>query len=371
MTELALAFGQRSLTGLRLLWLSFTAQWFMMVVPIIYLFTNFLLFERLPQHGVVQMLAVTVGILLFGLPIGLFTILFVRLVNYYETGKRPSRELFREIVSLVQSPNRIINAIPLIVALMFFNKALLELKIEIPVLHPFEWDLYFSKLDRQLHFGLDPWVLLQPFLGFDIATTICNIFYGLWFFVMFGAFLWFGFQKQATELRTRFFLAYMMLWFVGGGLMALVFSSAGPAFYGDLGLPHNPYTELNKYLADVNSRIPVWSVSAQRMLWDGYLNITKPIGISAFPSMHNGTAFLIAISFRPVSKTLSNILFAFTAMVFLASIHLGWHYAVDGYAAFGLAMICWWGAKPVAKFLHQQQSMERFNSELQRLECNE
>ena len=364
MTELALAFGQRSLTGLRLLWLSFLAQWFMLVIPVIYLCTNYFLFERLPQHGVVQMLAVTIGVLLFGLPIGLFTILFVRLVTYFENGKRPSQELFREISALVRNPSRTINAIPLIVALMFFNKALLELKIEIPVLHPFDWDIYFSNLDRQLHFGVDPWVRLQPLLGSDIMTTICNIFYGFWFFVMFGAFLWFGFQRQATELRTRFFLAYMLLWFVGGGLMALVFSSAGPAFYGNLGLPNNPYAGLDNYLADVNSRIPVWSVSAQRMLWDGYLNVTKPIGISAFPSMHNGTAFLIALSFRPISKSLSNILFGFTGVIFLASIHLGWHYAVDGYAAFGLALLCWLGAGPVARFLHQTELMKGFNREL-------
>jgi PAP2 superfamily len=364
MTELALAFGQRSLTGLKLLCLSFAAQWYMMVVPLVYLSMNYMLFERLPHHGVVLMLAVTLGILVFGLPIGLFTIFFVLMVNYFENGKRPSKEILCDIATFIQNPGRMINAMPLVVALMFFNKALLELKIEIPVLHPFDWDIYFSSLDRQLHFGVDPWVILQPFMGFDVVTVICNIFYGLWFFVMFGALLWFGFQKQASELRIRFFLSYMMLWFIGGGLMALVFSSAGPAFYGNLGLPHDPYVELNRYLIEVDSRIPVWSVSAQKMLWDGYLNFTKPFGISAFPSMHNGTAFLIAISFRPVSKTLSNVLFGFTAFIFLASIHLGWHYAVDGYAAFGLAILCWWSAKPVAKFLHQKELTQRFNSEL-------
>jgi PAP2 superfamily len=371
MTELALAFGQRSWTGLKLLWLSFTAQWFMMVIPIVYLFTNFLLFERLPHHGVVLMMAVTIGVLLFGLPVGLFAILFVRLASYLESGKRPSHELFREVADLIQNPSRIINAIPLIVALMFFNKALLELKIEIPVLHPFDWDVYFSNLDRQLHFGVDPWVVLQPLMGFDIVTTICNIFYGFWFFVMFGALLWFGFQKQASELRTRFFLAYMLLWFVGGGLMALEFSSAGPAFYGQLGLPHDPYIGLNKYLLELNGRIPVWSVSAQKLLWDGYTHIRQPIGISAFPSMHNGTAFLIAIAFRPVSKTLSNVLFGFAAVIFLSSIHLGWHYAVDGYASFGLALLCWWGARPAASFFHQTELMKRFNTELTMIKSNE
>lgn len=364
MTELALAFGQRSLTGLRLLCLSFRAQWFIFVIPALYLSTNFVLFERLPQHGVVLMLAVTLTILSFGLPIGFFAILFFRLVNYLEKGKRPSLELISEISELVQSPGRIINAVPLIVALMFFNKALLELKIHIPVLHPFDWDTYFFKLDRQLHFGIDPWVILQPIMDFDTITVICNIFYAFWFFVMFGALLWFGFQKQVTELRTRFFISYMLLWFIGGGLMALFFSSAGPAFYGNLGLHDDPYVGLMSYLNSVDQRVSVSSVSAQKILWDGYLGLTKPFGISAFPSMHNGSAFLVALSFRQISRTLSNIMFGFTAVIFLSSVHLGWHYAVDGYAAFGIALLCWWVAGPISQYLQQQNSVKRFNQEL-------
>lgn len=364
MTELALAFGQRGLNGLKLLWLSFAAQWFMFVVPAAFLATNYFLFERQPHHGVVMMLAVTMGVLLFGLPIGLFSILLVRLVVYLEKGKRPFKELAREIAEFVQNPGQMINAMPLVIAVMIFNKAYIEFKLQIPALHPFDWDKLFSQLDRQLHLGVDPWVLLQTVMGFDSVTFVCNIFYGFWFFVMFGVLLWFAFQRQATELRSRFFISYMLLWFVGGGLMALVFSSAGPAFYGNLGLPGDPYIGLRNYLNDVNGRIPVWSIAVQEELWKGYLGLANSIGISAFPSMHNGSAFLVALSLRSTSKTLSNILFGFTAIIFLASIHLGWHYAVDGYAAFALALLCWWGAGPIAKYLHQQDSVTFFNHRL-------
>ena len=367
MTELALAFGQRSLASFKLLLESFTAQWFMFVVPGLFLATNYLLFERLPHHGVVLMLAVSLGVFMFGLPVGLFAILLVRLVVYLEEGKRPSREVTREITELFQNPGRIVNAMPLVFAVMFFNKALLELKMQIPALHPFDWDQTLSRFDRHLHFGFDPWVLLQPIMGFDVVTFLCNIFYSLWFFVIFGALLWFGFQKQATELRTRFFISYMLLWFVGGGLMALIFSSAGPAFYGQLGLHDDPYVGLRSYLSNVNGRIPVWSMAVQEELWEGYLGLTNPIGISAFPSMHNGAAFLVALSFRPISKALSNVLFGFTGLIFMSSIHLGWHYAVDGYAAFALALLCWWAAGPVANYLHQQDTMKRFNQRLAEL----
>ena len=63
--------------------------------------------------------------------------------------------------------------------------------------------------------------------------------------------------------------------------------------------------------------------------------------------------------------------FLIAVIIFLASIYLGWHYAVDGCAAFGLALLCWWGAGPIAKFLHQQESIKRFNPELMTLERDE
>ena len=32
----------------------------------------------------------------------------------------------------------------------------------------------------------------------------------------------------------------------------------------------------------------------------------------------------------------------FTFLIFLGSIHLGWHYAIDGYFGAALAVVCWW-----------------------------
>jgi PAP2 superfamily len=257
-----------------------------------------------------------------------------------------------------------VNGLPVLVAVMFLNKALLELKTSIPAIHPFDWDETFASLDRTLHFGIDPWVLLQTVMGHAGITFVGNIFYSLWFFVMFGALLWFGFQNQAGELRSRFFLSYMLLWWIGGGLLSVYFSSAGPAFYGALGLPNDPYVGLMSYLHDADARMPVFSLAVQQHLWDGYQGREVAIGISAFPSMHNGSAFLVALAFRPISRVLSNIFFGFTAIIFMTSIHLGWHYAVDGYAAFALAGLIWWISGPIVGYLHRQQSMRRFNDEL-------
>ena len=364
MTDLALAFGQRGLSGLRIVFASFAAQWFFLVVPVCYFISNFLVFARMPHQGIVMMLTVTLGVLIFALPIGLVSILLVRLFGYLVAGQSSFVELRREINDFAQSPARLVNGLPILVAVIFLNKALLELKTSIPTIHPFDWDETFARLDRTLHFGIDPWVLLQTVMGHAGITFVGNLFYSLWFFVMFGALLWFGFQKQASELRSRFFLSYMLLWWIGGGLLSVCFASAGPAFYGALGLPNDPYVGLMSYLHDADSRMPVFSLAVQQHLWEGYQGKKIAVGISAFPSMHNGSAFLVALAFRPISRVLSNIFFGFTAIIFITSIHLGWHYAVDGYAAFALAGLFWWMTGPIVSYLHRQQSMKQFNDQL-------
>ena len=364
MTDLALAFGQRGLSGLRIVFASFAAQWFFLVVPVCYFISNFLVFACMPHQGIVMMLTVTLGVLIFALPIGLVSILLVRLFGYLVAGQSPFVELRREINDFAQSPARLGNGLPILVAVIFLNKALLELKTSIPTIHPFDWDETFARLDRTLHFGIDPWVILQTVMGHAGITFVGNLFYSLWFFVMFGALLWFGFQKQASELRSRFFLSYMLLWWIGGGLLSVCFASAGPAFYGALGLPNDPYVGLMSYLHDADSRMPVFSLAVQQHLWEGYQGKKIAVGISAFPSMHNGSAFLVALAFRPISRVLSNIFFGFTAIIFITSIHLGWHYAVDGYAAFALAGLFWWMTGPIVSYLHRQQSMKQFNDQL-------
>ncbi len=262
----------------------------------------------------------------------------------------PVKALGADIVALVTRPKLIINALPVFAAMVFFNKAMIELKPAIPAINPFSWDVAFMAWDRALHFGLDPWVILQPALGYDYVTFAINLAYNFWFIALFSAWFWFGFRKEADELRTRFFLSYMLAWWIGGGLLAVIFSSAGPVYFDELGLLPNPYTELFAYLNDADTRIPLWFLDTQQMLWDGHTGKGPAFGISAMPSMHNASAVLFALAFAQVSRKLGWFFAAYAVVILIGSVHLGWHYAIDGYAGAVIALFSWWLAGIAARW---------------------
>ena len=56
-------------------------------------------------------------------------------------------------------------------------------------------------------------------------------------------------------------------------------------------------------------------------------------GISAMPSLHVAIVTLCAISGWYVNRLVGGLMTLFAIVIFIGSIHLGWHYAVDGYAS--------------------------------------
>jgi hypothetical protein len=46
-------------------------------------------------------------------------------------------------------------------------------------------------------------------------------------------------------------------------------------------------------------------------------------------------------------------------LIFLGSIHLGWHYAIDAYLAWALTLIVWFAVKPFAVWWEGRQPARR------------
>lgn len=66
-------------------------------------------------------------------------------------------------------------------------------------------------------------------------------------------------------------------------------------------------------------------------------------GISAMPSMHVAIAVLFALwlqSYRNTWLTITG--WAYASVIYLSSIHLGWHYATDGPVSAAFVASVWW-----------------------------
>ena len=75
-------------------------------------------------------------------------------------------------------------------------------------------------------------------------TFALNIVYNFWFMAMWMFWVWFAWQEKPGVNRTRTFLSFMLIWAIGGSLLAIAFSSAGPCFFSRLGLAPDPYAPL-------------------------------------------------------------------------------------------------------------------------------
>lgn len=350
----------------RLLWLSAIVQWPFYILAVLYAGTTMLMLYHVPSYQQAPLEGLALGMITWSILPGIIAVVVFRLIQYAVAIKpeSPLRQGWEDIRTLFAKPAPIVTAIPLVFAMALFNKGMLELKPMIPVLNPFKHDAFFMQLDRTLHFGFDPWQLLQPILGHDIPSFIVCTAYNFWFLALFGTFMWFGFSRQSTALRTQFFLAYMLTWWIGGGLIALAASSAGPVYYSNIGLSPDPYKPLFAFLNDVNTRIPLWSLDTQRMLWDGYIGKGQAIGISAFPSMHNASAALYALAAWRQSRAAGICFTIYAGIILVGSVHLGWHYAVDGYAGILIALFMWWVSGFVARWHAKRPSTQRLNEGL-------
>ena len=352
MSEIAVAAPTKAQRLPALFWMSLKAHWIFFIIPVCYVLTDMILLAHVPSYRPASVTGLVLGMLALTVPAGLVAVFLFRLGQYALVIKpeSPIRQLRDDVMGLVRNPSALLMGLPLFIAMVVFNKGMLELKPLIPLVNPFSWDQYFMEIDRSLHFGIDPWRILQPVFGHDSVTFAINIFYNFWFLALFGCFMWFGFARASSVNRTQFFLAYMLSWWIGGGLMAVYFSSAGPVYYTGIGLAPDPFTELMAYLHNVNSRIPIWALETQQILWDGYTGKSPAIGISAFPSMHNASALLFALACWPRSRGLGIAFAVYAALILLGSVHLGWHYAVDAYPAVALAVVSWMAMGRVSRW---------------------
>ena len=250
----------------------------------------------------------------------------------------------RALVALFSSANLAYFAagLLLLMAMMLFQGTFTSVKNAMPVWHQgFPFDRLHADIDAAIHFGTDPWRLLYAVAAFDVVRLVVEWNYNvLWFVICFAALFFVATSPEAASIRTRYILSFMLVWIVVGNIFAVMFLSAGPAFYGEVTGDMHRFGEQLAFLArGVDS--PNSSAANQAYLWNLYqAGLTGfGSGISAFPSVHVGLVTLNALFIGEYSRRLGFVAFGYVAFVLASSVYLAWHYAIDGYAAIALTAV--------------------------------
>ncbi len=237
----------------------------------------------------------------------------------------------------------------------------LHLKHVILFIHFNNFDLTFWNLDRTIHFGIQPniWLLERYGSNFDFATLFDQVY--KWYFkYLILVSIFFLLEIRGRELTEKFFLAYTLLWGIGG-LSYLIMPTDGPC-YAILG-PHSVPKEEQQHVFSfpVTSEVPASYVKAyndsriwiakvyQEKLWHHRHRFLAGkelpgdfYGIAAMPSLHVAAVTMVAIFLFTASPPAGFFAIIFAVMVFIGSVFLQWHYAIDGYVGILLAISVSW-----------------------------
>lgn len=276
------------------------------------------------------------------------TSIFVAHAVWFMVARRPKGALapaiWADFKSRFMQPQRIANFLVAALPVPLFFSAYNSLKRTIPYINPFSWDRQFAEWDKILHGGVHPYELLQPLLGHPLVTSLMAGLYTFWFVVLIFTVIWQAFTTRNPALRQQFFLTFVLIWIVLGTGGALLLSSAGPVFYERILAEPGPYQPLLTYLQQAHQQYVVIAVKGHEYLWRVYMDggANFGTGISAMPSMHIAMTTLFAIIGWKTNRVLGVAYTIFAVLIQLGSVHLAWHYALDGYVSTICVLILWW-----------------------------
>lgn len=255
----------------------------------------------------------------------------------YRRVDRPTRTLLR-----LARYNRwwLLRGTVFVLLILLLARSFGSFKASIPKMNPYWADPILANLDKAV-FGVDPWQITHAIFGSD-ATMLMDRAYSLWFLMMMICMGWYAFTRD-PKLQIRGLLSYLLTWSFLGNLTATALSSVGPCFY-HMFYDDTRFVPLLTKLQEIDSdHHRIFALGAMKYL-SSNIGVDLPgNGISAMPSLHVAIAMLFFLSCRSYapSRLLAIVAGAYAAVVFLSSVHLGWHYASDGLVSIVVVFIIW------------------------------
>jgi hypothetical protein len=240
------------------------------------------------------------------------------------------------------SPTTLVRVTVVVLVFPVSHRAYSIYKSAIPLVRPFKYDSQWTEIDRWVHFGRLPYHLLPSVLTTPTALHWFEVFYLSWHAVVGCMVLWVTMQSD-SQLRRRFYFVFLAILVLLGNVAALAGSSAGPCYYALVTGQSDAYAGLMHQLAQAGGSIP-YTLAIQWQLWYHYRLATVGVGtgISAMPSVHVAMPVLFALGAYQKDAALGIALTFFGVGIFVGSIALGWHYAIDGYASIVGVSLLWW-----------------------------
>lgn len=214
----------------------------------------------------------------------------------------------------------------------------------------FQHDALFAAADRALFLGHDPWVLTHALFGGPLGTWLIDKAYHGWFVAMsLGVIVCAFLPARSWRLRTQYLLSYLGVWIGIGSVLAFLLPAAGPCFY-HVFLGGAEFLPLLDRLAADQVALQTWlpgdgysalANQARLLAAHGSDTLKMGAGISAMPSVHNALSALFALAAFRIDRRAGWAMTGYAVLIWIGSIHLGWHYAIDGIVSIALTIALW------------------------------
>ena len=194
---------------------------------------------------------------------------------------------------------------------------------------PFWADPLLANLDWALFLGNDPW----KFLGWLNTMPMAVFYHRAWFAFMIIT-LMLVLSRPASSDKSALMLTYFLLWSVAGPVIHSLLPAGGPIFYEQLG--HG-----DRFSGIV---VPGEVAKMSAFLWTVYSSgeqFAPGSGISAMPSLHIATTMWMVMALWVLARRWAAPMAGAGILIFLLSISLGWHYAVDGIIGGAVAVLAY------------------------------